>query len=186
MSAFVLSLPEVEKEGTKRLTFPVTYGWLREALADTDVTAGAGADAAEAGRLEVQASKPGSDLLVQARVLATLEAACARCLGPVTHAADVHFTSLLSPLAAATALPEELELTPEDLDRETFSGDDVVLDAIVREQLLLDLPMRLVHEEGGCDPDVVGYLESDAAKAARMDPRLAPLLALKDRLGKDE
>ncbi|MEO0326246.1 MAG: DUF177 domain-containing protein [Myxococcota bacterium] len=125
-------------------------------------------------------------MLIQGHVRAALEAPCARCVATVTHAADVRFTSLLSPRAGALALPEELELTPEDLDRETFSGDDVVLDAIVREQLLLDLPMRLVHEDGACDPDVAGYLESEAAKAARVDPRLAPLLALKQQLGKDE
>ena len=186
MSAFVLSLPEVEKEGTKHLSFPVTLGWLREALADTDVTAEKGADEAEAGRLEVQASKTGSDLLVQGHVTAALEAPCARCMAAVSHHADVRFTSLLSPRAGAMTLPEELELTPEDLDRETFDGDEVALDALVREQLLLDLPMRLVHQEGACDPEVAGYLSSDAAQAARVDPRLAPLLALKQQLGKDE
>ncbi|MEM1418164.1 MAG: DUF177 domain-containing protein [Myxococcota bacterium] len=188
MAAFVLSLPEVEKEGSKTLAFPVTFAWLREALADTDLSAGAGDDDASVGELLVTATKTGTDLLVQGQAQTTLEAPCARCNGPVEVALDAAFTHLLQPMpaAGAPALPDELELTPEDLDRDYFGGDEVALDALVREQLLLELPMRVVHPEGECDPEVVGYLESEAAAAAKVDPRLAPLLALKGALMKDE
>src|SRR4030065_464925 len=61
---------------------------------------------------------------------------------------------------------DELELTPEDLDREFFTGDRIVLDDLVREQLILEAPMQPL-----CRQDCPGI---PVPAHLRPPPELAP------------
>ncbi len=76
----------------------------------------------------------------------------------------------------------------EDIDVASYAGHTVALDAVVREQLFLELPAHPNCESAGaCLKGPCGLLEQQAALQAEkdrfIDPRWAGLLALKDKLG---
>jgi uncharacterized protein len=79
----------------------------------------------------------------------------------------------------------EAELSSEEAARDHYEGETVVLDEFVREHLLLELPLfpvrsDLPSEEAG----VTGSLPDPAGtdEPAELDPRLAPLAALRQGL----
>lgn len=78
--------------------------------------------------------------------------------------------------------PDEYEFTAEEADTDTYDGDTVVLDAFVREALLLEMPNFPL-----CSDTCPGIRPAAAAPEAPagvnpkndvLDPRLAPLAAL--------
>ncbi|WP_437932129.1 DUF177 domain-containing protein [Sorangium sp. So ce291] len=102
---------------------------------------------------------------------------------------------------AAKAEPKvkeaEYEFTAEEADVDTYDGETVVLDPFIREAILLEMPnFPLCSEacpgigpaasredrEGGSSTRVGGAAEEDEA-APGLDPRLAPLSALREKLG---
>jgi uncharacterized protein len=103
--------------------------------------------AGETGQVVVTAHRIGDDVAVSGRAQAALIGTCVRCLEDMRVDADVKLSVCVSPRAFAKALPEDLELTPEDLDREFYDGQDVVLDDIVRENLILEVPMKPLCSE---------------------------------------
>lgn len=173
MADFVLNVPELDGKGRQSLAWPVTQTWLEEALADIDL------DAAEdaGGELTVEAHKVGDDVLVEAHVVTKVVAPCARCSEPTEVPVTADFTQLFTHRGGAhVELPEELELTPEDLERETYDGDEIALDPLVREFIILEIPMSPRCEGGCADPDVNRIL---GGTAAAPEGPLAALLKLK-------
>jgi uncharacterized metal-binding protein YceD (DUF177 family) len=89
---------------------------------------------------------------------------------------------------AAHVAEDEVEVDHDDdeLSREEFSGHEIVLDTLIREYLVLETPMQPLCSEdctGIALPkhvrppeDVFGSSES------KVDPRLAPLLRLRDKV----
>ncbi|MEM9073613.1 MAG: DUF177 domain-containing protein [Myxococcota bacterium] len=173
MAKFVVNVAEIEAKGRKSVRFEVTSAWLSEALGDTEFRAPEN----HSGAVSFDLRMTGSDLLIEGNVESALVVPCARCNEPVDWPVEVTFTHLLSPLGEREQLPEELELTPEDLDRDYFSGEQVELDALVREHILLSVPMQPMHDEADCDPDVIARLKS--AAAAKPTSPLAALAGLK-------
>lgn len=184
MPEFVLHAQDIDETG-KRYDFAVSAQWLARVLADTDVKVDA---KAPEGALEVHAHKQGADVLIHGRVRAALVTECARCLEDAHIPVDTELAMLLT--ARGEHLrpePDELELTPEDLEREFFSGDTIVLDDVVREHLLLEVPLKpLCSEECSGIPvpaEVAGPADLAAdAKPGGVDPRFAPLLKLVGKL----
>ncbi|WP_437663944.1 YceD family protein [Sorangium sp. So ce1182] len=91
----------------------------------------------------------------------------------------------------------EYEFTAEEADVDTYDGETVVLDPFIREAILLEMPnFPLCSEacpgigpaasredrEGGSSTLVGGAVVEDEA-APGLDPRLAPLSALREKLG---
>jgi hypothetical protein len=81
----------------------------------------------------------------------------------------------------------EPELLPEDAARDTYHGEQVLLDTFVREFLLLDLPMVPLRSDLRSDetPTISGPPGGDAPgvdQTATLDPRLAPLAEIARRL----
>jgi uncharacterized protein len=74
-------------------------------------------------------------------------------------------------------------MSPEEQEVELFSGDEIRLDDLVREHLVLEIPMQPL-----CRPDCPGIDVPEAIKGPKhleahpaapdLDPRLAPLLAM--------
>src|SRR5690606_34466112 len=90
---------------------------------------------------------------VQARLRVSLVAPCARCLNDVVVPVDTPITALLTPMSKRPAFVAELELDPDDLDRDYFSGETIALDEFVREQAILEIPMKvLCPDPPGCAP----------------------------------
>ncbi len=153
MARILLQIHEIEKAQRLERSFPLDDEWVREALADTDLSGPAEGEDSPKGTLDVVARKVMDDILVEGEFRAALQAPCSRCNVPVSLALDGQFTQLFSNRTTAE-LPEELELTPEDLDRETYSGEEIALDGFVREFILLEVPMSPRCEGGCADPEV--------------------------------
>jgi uncharacterized protein len=90
---------------------------------------------------------------------------------------------------AAGADPSESDdgsleiLSTEDAARDEYSGDNIELDAFVREHLLLELPLFPVRSDLPFEPNAATNTPPDDSGAAP-DPRLAPLAALASELKK--
>jgi uncharacterized protein len=93
------------------------------------------------------------------------------------------------PNAKKARREEEVPLAEETAATDTYDGEDVVLDPFVREFLLLELPMVPLREDlrSEATPAIerppIDSGEDDRTAPKELDPRLAPLAALKSRLG---
>jgi uncharacterized protein len=179
MAEYVLNVQELDETG-KTYVFPVRRAWLTHVLEGTQV----GADpAADEGRVEFHAHKQGADVVLHGHVKAGLLTACSRCLEDARLTVDTPLTTLFT--ARGEDLrpePDEVELSPEELAREFFSGDRIALDDIVREHLLLEVPIQPLcseHCPGIPVPAAVaGPADLRGHETDGVDPRLAPLLKL--------
>jgi len=80
----------------------------------------------------------------------------------------------------------EYEFASEEADVDTFDGETVVLDDLVREAILLEIPIFPL-----CSEDCTGIRPAssdaiDEAEEPRIDPRLAPLGALRAMLAQSK
>jgi uncharacterized protein len=186
MAEFVLNVADIDEAG-KEFDFPVRTAWLARVLQGTDVHE---APNAPEGRVQLRVHRQGPDVIVRGRVKASLEAECARCLEAAQVPVDTEITSLMT--ARGENLrpePDEVELTPEELDREFFAGEEIVLDNVVREHLLLEVPIKPLCSEdcpGIPVPASVAGPKDLASDESGIDPRLAPLLKLVGKLDPTE
>jgi uncharacterized protein len=183
---FPVSIADLDAGG-REFKFAVRAAWVRGALEDTDATA-AGTD----GKLDVRVSKSGHDVVVRGRIGVDLRTQCARCLQDVTIHLDHPLTALMVPASEVGARggrrgeDEDAELALEDLDVVPYSGETIALDEIVRDELVLELPIVPL-----CSEDCAGISpppapEGEASGEAGIDPRLLPLLRLKKMNEKKE
>ena len=178
MAEFVLQVKDIDASG-KDYSFRLEPTWLKDGLAAQALRPD---PAAAAGRLQVHAQLSGTDILITGRLQAQLIGECFRCLEDAAFELDSELSALLSLRSdEVRPVPGEWELTPEDLDRDFYSGEQVVLDELVRDQIILDAPMQPICSEG-CQgipiPAKVRPPEELQASGhgSRIDPRLAPLL----------
>jgi uncharacterized protein len=161
--------------GGQSFRFPLRAAWIRAALGGNEAT-----DAGEDGAIEVRLSKSGTDVVVHGRLIAKLRAPCARCLEPVTIPVDQSVSALMIPTARLKD-PDanEYEFTANEADTLPYDGETVVLDDLVRDELVLEVPMIPL-----CREDCPGMAERPEAQKPdptekSVDPRLLPLLRLK-------
>lgn len=91
---------------------------------------------------------------------------------------------------------DDPELEPIDAAQDTYEGEQIVLDSFLREFILLELPMFPVRQDlpslpvevRASGPDVRQNPDSAPTSESEtpLDPRLAPLAELKDRLHKQK
>jgi uncharacterized protein len=82
---------------------------------------------------------------------------------------------------------DDPELGPIDAAQDTFEGEQIVLDPFIREFILLELPLFPVRQDLPSLPvearaSAPDFQESETS----IDPRLAPLAELKDRLAQKQ
>ncbi|MBX3126721.1 MAG: DUF177 domain-containing protein [Polyangiaceae bacterium] len=203
---FVVALADLE-QGPKSVEWVLTPEWLE------DVLAGSGASPDGPGRLHVELSKNGSEVLVRGRAEAAVTMPCARSLEPVRVQVTPDILLLLGRTAVSdrTARPrkrrrreaepkvpaepkkgyrawvDDPELSEHLAGEDCFEGDHVVLDGFVREFLLLDLPMNPVRSDLPSESfaAIPPAPDPDERPAGGgVDPRLAPLAAFAERLKK--
>lgn len=168
--AFVLSASELDPGG-KDYQQVIPRAWLATAFEETD------AMPLGDGEIDVRLSKSGADVVVHGHAKAEVELPCARCLEPARVVLEPKISVLMVPAAKMRDGDErEHELGAGEADVLPYDGESVVLDNLVRDNLLLEVPMIPLCSEG-C-PGIPSVPES-AAGPATIDPRLAPLLALK-------
>ena len=94
----------------------------------------------------VHLSKHGHDILVRGSLSGQMELACSRCLEPFAAPAAIDFDLLLVPGPPTAAAAEE-ELSPTDLDLDYYTGEIVDLESLLREQIILMMPLKPLCDE---------------------------------------
>jgi uncharacterized protein len=176
MSPHEFSIPVHDLDAAgKALQLPIRVSWLRGALEGTDV-----GPADTDGSLDLRVSKSGNDVVVRGTIDAELTVPCARCLEParVRVREQVSALAVESPAGGESEASEdgEEDVVPDDADTLVYDGETVVLDDLVRDELLLAIPMIPLCSES-C-PGISPGSATDAGEAG-IDPRLRPLLKLK-------
>jgi len=123
------------------------------------------------------------DIRLVGSLATQIEVSCARCLEPVTRDVARSFDLLYRPLGI-DAGHEELSVTDAEAEIGYYIGDGLLLEDVLREQLLLAVPIKIVCREDcrglcpscGCNLNV----EKCACTAPLPDPRWAALQELKD------
>ncbi len=177
-SEFTIPLSELDAGG-KAFDFPVRIAWLRTVLEGTDVQAGA-----DDGKLSLRASKSHNDVVVHGHLHAEVVVPCARCTNPAKLVVDQPISVMLVPAstlradarAANKGKDGDADEALEDADVLPYTGETAVLDDLVRDEILLAIPMIPL-----CSEDCPGIHPSPQAPVEEkaVDPRLAPLLRLK-------
>lgn len=129
-------------------------------------------------------------VFVRGTVSGPMGYACATCLEEEALDLRIDMRWTLVPKAALAgdklSEQEEVELTVDDLDVSFFEGEEIDLAELAREAILLELDPCPRHDVDACSGR--RYLSDPAGEAGdedSLDPRWAPLAALKDRLGKN-
>lgn len=208
MASFVVKLSDLE-HGPKKVTFEIPEAWLARALSDANA-----ATRGKPGELTVELSKNGKDVLVRGRASVEVTVPCVVTLDPLPFELRPEILLVLEQRADADArdkkkkktpkpsptgtapdkalkkrgkkarFDDESELSEEDAARDTFAGDEIVLDDFVREFIVLEIPPYPRRsdlpspEESLSSRPLVGPL--DASKP--IDPRLLPLQGILKRL----
>jgi uncharacterized protein len=127
-------------------------------------------------------SKHHKDILVRGHLTGELSLACSRCLEPFVTPVETDFDLLLVPRPSAADAEEE-ELAPQDLDQDFYVGDTLDLEAIIREQIILMVPLKPLCQEAckGLCPTCGANLnqESCSCTAEKSPSPFAPLAKLK-------
>jgi uncharacterized protein len=123
-----------------------------------------------------------SDLFFQGTFRGNFEGHCSRCLRQYAFALDKQFEFVLSP-DPRTSDKKAGELSRDELGLSYYSGEEINLTPLLREQVLLALPTRPLCEEncrglcGICGANL--NFEACACSTTADDPRLAIFRTLK-------
>lgn len=124
--------------------------------------------------------RAGQELIFQGTLRGEVTGHCARCLEDFTVELNRPFHFVLVPHAAGGA---EIELEEDDLDLSYYSGEEIDVSPLVREQLLLALPTQPLCREdcrGLCPSCGVNRNEEQCGcPSGFVDPRFAALRGLK-------
>lgn len=123
---------------------------------------------------------------VEGEVRGRVEVECGRCLAPVVLTVRAPCALDLVPLAPRSAAGERNALDRGDLDVRFVSGPVLNLDDLVREQLLLQVPMRVLCRDGclGLCPRCRKNLNDGpcgCTESPSVDPRLEALRNVRPR-----
>lgn len=170
----IKSIPETGKE----LSLDLGHAWFgqwREEDPGLEFT-----QAAIRGRVSL--SKHGHDILVRGHLDGELGLACGRCLEPFTASVATDFDLLLVPTPQEGG-PEEEELSAQELDVDFYTDETVDLEAIIREQVILMIPLKPLCQEdcqGLCPVCGVNLnRETCSCQAKKSDSPFALLAKLK-------
>ena len=176
---FSIAVRDLDSAG-KSFSLAVPVSWMRGAFEETDVK-----PADSDGRLALRLSRSGNDVVIRATLDAAVVVACARCLEPARVAVHEDMSALAVDNRGGGRSgdrPREREGDVElgedvDLDLIRYDGETLVLDDIVRDVLLLGIPMLPLCSES-C-PGIRPGLSQPAVETFGVDPRLRPLLHLR-------
>jgi uncharacterized protein len=101
-------------------------------------------------RIHALAALVGSEIRIRGHFGTRVEVQCDRCAAAVELPLEEDFDLYYRPLSEI-AREEEVEIPPEELEVGFYSGEGVDISDLVREQLILALPMKIL-----CAPDCQG------------------------------
>jgi uncharacterized protein len=119
---------------------------------------------------------------IEGQLETKIEMVCARCLEPVIEDVNRTFDLFYAPLPKG-AKPKEDQLKDDDTEIAFFEGDGLFLADVLREQVLLALPLKVICQSDcrGLCPNCGANLNHEECRCEThaTDPRLAPLARLK-------
>ncbi len=129
----------------------------------------------------------GKKILVDGSVKGVLSLTCSRCLNDYSRPVDLIFREEYTP--AEESEPEgRQELSGDEMGVGFYTGEEIDLAGIAKEQVLLEVPMKPL-----CNDDCRGIcsrcgadknMQSCNCKDDHIDPRLAPLAKYKESLNR--
>jgi uncharacterized protein len=185
MASLVIPIHHLDNLG-KDYVFALDQTWLDKVLEGTGVRG----DASQGdGAVEVHAQRNGREILVHGKAHARLVTECGRCLKDLSVEVRCDLAALYAPTEGTTRHhrddEEDADIDPDEPDREYYTGEEVVIDELVRDYLLLELPMQPRCDLGCTNIEVPEQMSGkEGARSAqsfgegRIDPRLMPLMKL--------
>ena len=143
-----------------------------------------------AGRAELVEEHHGKhkiikDIRLRGQLSAGFEMSCARCLDPVAQEVRRDFELLYRPLGV-DAGRDELSVTDAEAEIGYYQGEGLLLEDVLREQVLLALPLKVTCREDckGLCPHCGKNLNQEQCSCAvpLEDPRWSALKEIRDRL----
>jgi uncharacterized protein len=135
-----IRLREIPPEGRDHV-FPLDPAWFAESMRDME-----GAWAQASGEVPANFSRTGSEVLARGEVRARFSVPCARCLEPASVEVRAPFATTFVPSGAG-----EAKGAGDDPDLATYDGDEIDLQELVRQQVVLGVPISTL-----CRPDCKG------------------------------
>jgi uncharacterized protein len=86
------------------------------------------------------------DIRVKGQLATTLEVSCARCLEPIAENVKRDFDLLYRP-QGSDAGRDEISVTDAEAEISYYEGQGVLLEDVVREQVLLAVPLKITCRE---------------------------------------
>ncbi len=126
-----------------------------------------------------------ADIRLRGHFAGCFEIPCARCVEPVTIPLQADFDLLFRPIGADKGAPER-SITAPETEIGYYQKDSLLLEDVLREQVLLSLPVRTL-----CKPDCKGLCprcgqnrnsQVCSCEEGPSDPRWVALADLRDRI----
>lgn len=162
-------------------------GWFKHCLVDSLAELYQKEDR---GRADITLLRTGLNVDCSGRMVCDCFPTCSRCLKVFRYPLDLPFHLTLAPLYESEQelkrlQKDEVELVKEDLEFAYYEGDRFDLGAILREQIILGVPMQPLCKETckGLCPKCGQNLNEGTCQCqpAQADPRWTPLQVLKKR-----
>ena len=130
--------------------------------------------------------KSDGDIFVRGDMNALLKLRCSRCLKEFEHRISSNIDIVYTLGSLHGVKEKEKELTREEVDTQYLAGDEIDIDAVLVEQLSLDMPMQPVCKaackglcpkcgrdlnQGECGCHAAGHIDSRFAKLRELKPK---------------
>jgi len=148
------------------------------------------ADLNSSGRVQLVREQHGkhsfiNDIRIAGDLRTRVEFACARCLEPITRDVARKFDLLYRP-QGSDAGKEELSVTAAEAEVGYYQGEGLLLEDVLREQILLALPLKVICREDcrGLCPHCGRNLNLEQCACAEPleDPRWSALKDIREKL----
>ncbi|MCK9523225.1 MAG: DUF177 domain-containing protein [Proteobacteria bacterium] len=170
---FTIHIAEL-KNGTRRIQRDIPLAFLAAELAhcEYEVTP------VQAHCDLVMQWMPPENVLLTGKINAVVKTPCSTCLTDVELHLCADIDALLAPISEQV-INDDAEYTPEDLHREYYENEQIALDDLIRDGIMLELPMT-PRCTGPCKR-IKGLVTAQEAeeKQQKIDPRLARLAEFK-------
>lgn len=126
-----------------------------------------------------------ADIRLKGHFIGSFEAPCARCVEPVKMTLEADFDLIFRPLGADADAPDRA-ITAGETEIGYYQKDSLLLEDVLREQVLLSLPVRTL-----CKPDCKGLCprcgqnrnsQPCTCEDGPSDPRWEALAGLRGRI----
>jgi uncharacterized protein len=125
------------------------------------------------------------DIRLRGELATSVEVICARCLEPVTQDVKHSFELLYRPLGT-DAGRDELSVTDAEAEIGYYQGQGILLEDVLREQVLLALPLKITCREdckGLCPQCGVNLNQQQCSCVIKLpDPRWSALEEIRTRM----